>query len=205
MTAQEAAELNAHLDRIAAKMHALVAALCIRHPELSEELRAILALTVGEEGEMGREIGFQNDHCHLVNAKFVVAIISEKYLRSPYCMFEIYKVFQACQGDTDKLLQRILPVVLPEVRLAGLKQRAPYLKHWKEERETAEELLRDLGLSVGSKSHQECRLVVEFAHHIDDILTFIQDVLLPRNLETQLADDFEAVRQALKRRIGSAG
>jgi internalin A len=141
----------------------------------------------------------------IVNAKFVVAIVSEKYLRSPYCMFEIYKVFQACQGDTDKLLQRVLPVVLPEVRLAGLKQRAPYLKHWKEERETAEELLRDLGLSVGSKSYQECRLVDEFARHIDDILTFIQDVLLPRNLETQLADDFEAVRQALKRRIGSPG
>jgi internalin A len=141
----------------------------------------------------------------LVNATFVVAIISEKYLRSPYCMFEIYKVFQACQGDTDKLLQRILPVVLPEVRLAGLKQRAPYLTHWQEEHETLEELRGKFGLSMGWKSQQECRLVVEFAHHIDDILTFIQDVLLPRNLETQLADDFEAVRQALKRRIGSPG
>src|SRR5215218_1445491 len=42
----------------------------------------------------------------------------------------------------------------------------------------------------------------EFAHHVDDILVFLQDVLMPRKLEAHLDDGFQAVREALRRRIG---
>jgi len=45
------------------------------------------------------------------------------------------------------------------------------------------------------------RLVREFAHHVDGILVFLQDVLMPRKLEAHLDDGFEAVREALRRRI----
>jgi hypothetical protein len=43
----------------------------------------------------------------------------------------------------------------------------------------------------------------EFAHHIDDILGFCQDVLMPRKLEAHLDDGFAAVREALRRRIAA--
>jgi len=37
---------------------------------------------------------------------------------------------------------------------------------------------------------------------VDDILVFLQDVLMPRKLEAHLDDGFQAVREALRRRIG---
>ena len=52
----------------------------------------------------------------LTRADLVVAVISEKYLRSTYCMYEIYKLWQRCQGDADQLIERLVPIVLPEVR-----------------------------------------------------------------------------------------
>ena len=74
----------------------------------------------------------------LTRADHAVTIISDKYLRSPYCMFEIYKLWQKSQTDAEDMAQRVVPIVL-----------------------------------------QEFRLVREFAHHIDDILVFLNDVLMP--------------------------
>ncbi len=138
----------------------------------------------------------------LTRADFVVAVISDKYLRSPYCMYEIYKLWQKCQGDPGELVQRVIPIVLPEVKIGNFPERAPYLNHWADQAETLETLIRNPKLSPGSQSWGEFRLVREFAHHVDDILVFLQDVLMPRKLEAHLDDDFQAVREALRRRMG---
>jgi internalin A len=138
----------------------------------------------------------------LTRADHVVAVISNKYLRSPYCMYEIYTLWQKSQADGDQMLERLVPIVLPEVRINGLAQRAPYLKHWREQASQLEALIVELGLNAGSQSWQEVRLVREFSQHVDDILVFLQDVLMPRQLEAHLDNGFEAVREALRRRMG---
>ncbi|HKI04653.1 MAG TPA: COR domain-containing protein [Thermoanaerobaculia bacterium] len=137
----------------------------------------------------------------LTRADFVVAVISDKYLRSSYCMFEIYKLWQRCQGDPDDLAQRLVPIVLPEVKVGDLLERAPYLRYWADRAKNLETLIRDPDLSPSSASVQEVRLVREFAHHVDDILVFLQDVLMPRKLEAHLEDGFQGVREALRRRM----
>ena len=40
-----------------------------------------------------------------------------------------------------------------------------------------------------------------YAWHVDGILVFLQDVLMPRKLEAHLDDGFQAVREVLRRRI----
>ena len=76
------------------------------------------------------------------------------------------------------------------------------MKYWRERAHQLEALLPELGLSPGSKSWEEVRLVLEFAHHIDDILFFLQDIVMPRRLEEHLDNGFQAVLEALRRRIG---
>jgi internalin A len=137
----------------------------------------------------------------LTRADLVVAVISDKYLRSPYCMYEIYKLWQRCQGDADELIERLVPIVLPEVRIGNFEERAPYLEYWSERATRLEELIRKPNLRPSSESWEEVRLVREFAHHVDQILVFVQDVLMPRKLEAQLDDGFQAVRDALRRKI----
>ncbi len=142
----------------------------------------------------------------LTRADLVVAVISDKYLHSTYCMYEIYKLWQKCQGDADDLLQSVVPIVLPEVRIGSVRERLPYLRYWAEEAESLEALIRDPKISPSRESWEEVRLVREFAQHVDGILVFLQDVLMPRKLEVHLDDGFRAVREALWRRVGeSAG
>lgn len=137
----------------------------------------------------------------LTRADYVVAVISDKYLRSPYCMYEIYKLWQRWQGDADSMARSVVPIVLPEVKVGSFQQRAPYLKHWSDQAKSLEALVRDPDLRPGSQSWEEVRLVREFAHHVDDILVFLNDVLMPRQLEAHLDHGFPAVREALQRRI----
>ncbi|HSS47487.1 MAG TPA: COR domain-containing protein, partial [Thermoanaerobaculia bacterium] len=109
----------------------------------------------------------------LTRADLVVAVISDKYLRSPYCMFEIYKLWQRSQGDPEILAQCLVPIVLPEVKIEDVVERAPYLKYWADRKESLEALRRDLD-NLSTASFEEIRLVQEFAHHLDDILVFLQ-------------------------------
>ncbi len=137
----------------------------------------------------------------LTRADYVVAVVSDKYLRSPYCMYEIYKFWQKWQGDADALARSVVPIVLPEVRVGSFQQRAPYLKHWSDQAKSLEALVRDPDLRPGSESWEEVRLIREFAHHVDDILVFLNDVLMPRKLEAHLDNGFQAVRDALRQRM----
>jgi internalin A len=140
----------------------------------------------------------------LTRADLVVAVISEKYLRSTYCMFEIYKLWQRSQGDADLLGKILVPLVLPEVKIKDVWERLPYIDHWRAEADRVGELERSgRVLSLSPETFQQLRLVREFAHHVEGILVFIQDILMPRKLEVHLDDGFQAVREALRRRMGA--
>jgi internalin A len=138
----------------------------------------------------------------LTRADLVVAVISDKYLRSPYCMHEIYKLWQKSQTAAQDMIERLVPIVLPEVRIGNVRERMPYLRYWADQAKSLEELIRDPDLRPSSESWEEVRLVREFAHHVDGILVFLQDVLMPRKLEVHFEDGFLAVREAVRRRMG---
>ena len=138
----------------------------------------------------------------LTRADLVVAVISDKYLRSPYCMDEIHGLWQRSLEDADLMAERLVPIVLPEVKIGSLRDRALYVRHWKEQKAELEGLFRELGPDLAPGSLQELRLVRDFAQDVDGILLFLQNVLMPRRLEAHLDDGFQAVRGALRRRIG---
>ena len=113
------------------------------------------------------------------SADLVVAVISDKYLRSPYCMYEIYRIQQQCEAEAERLARRVVPIVLPDVRLATFEERAPYLRLWSRREKTLGKLIRDPELHPSEASWTEYRLVHYFAHHVDSIPALIEDVLMP--------------------------
>jgi internalin A len=139
----------------------------------------------------------------LTRADYVMAVISDKYLRSHYCMYEIYKLWQKYQGDADDLVRHLVPIMLPEVKIGSIRERLPFLEFWADQANSLEALIRKPNLRPGRESWEEVRLVREFAHHVDDILVFLQDILMPRKLKVHLDDDFHAVREALRQRMGA--
>ncbi len=137
----------------------------------------------------------------LTQADVVVTIISDKYLHSPYCMYEIYRLWQRSQDVPDDLARHLVPVILPEVTIGSFDARVPYLQFWSDRAAKLEALIRDPNLQPSRESWDEVRLVCEFAHHVDSILVFLQDILMPRNLDAHFDNGFKAVREALHSRL----
>ncbi len=137
----------------------------------------------------------------LTRADLVVAVISDKYLRSPYCMNEIYKLWQRCQADPVEMAKWVVPIVLPEVKLDELSQRARYIRHWRDKAAEIEAMHAELYRQLDPATVAEIQLVREFAGHVSGILKYLQDVLMPRQLDAHLDHGFPAVRDALRRRV----
>jgi internalin A len=55
----------------------------------------------------------------LAAADRVIVVISAKYLRSEYCMYELFKIYQNCRNKAEDFQRRIIPIILPDAGLSG--------------------------------------------------------------------------------------
>jgi hypothetical protein len=53
----------------------------------------------------------------LGQANLVIVIFSDKYLRSPYCMTELFSIYQRSLQKKEEFLRRIVPIALAECRI----------------------------------------------------------------------------------------
>ena len=69
--------------------------------------------------------------------KCVIVIISEKYLKSENCMFEMLEILKA-----ESFRERIFPIVLSDANIYKATGRIKYVKHWEEEIRALDEGLK---------------------------------------------------------------
>lgn len=98
------------------------------------------------------------------------------------------------------MVRRVVPLVLRRVKLARLADRPPYIRFWRQHKDELRELAASLGDSLGRSSWEEMRLTAEFAHHVDDILRFFSDVLMPCDLGDVPGKRFEPLLEAVRAR-----
>jgi internalin A len=120
----------------------------------------------------------------LARGKRVFVILSDKYLRSPYCMYELLEIWRKCAGEEEKFLGRIRVFVIPGTKIFSLSDRAKYAIHWRQEYEKVDQLIRDHGADVvGRRGFQEYKLMGDFRRWVAEILEAVVDRLQPRNFE----------------------
>ena len=120
----------------------------------------------------------------LSRADRVFIVLSDKYLKSPYCMYELAGVWRYCQQDAAEFLRRIRVFTLDDAKIWSPKQRALRAVYWRNESEELEAIVKQHGFDVlGGKDYERYRLMKEFAHQIGPILATVTDILQPRTFE----------------------
>ena len=132
----------------------------------------------------------------LGEARLVIVVLSEKYLRSPYCMTELYSIYQRSVGEKEDFLRRIIPLRLDDARFGTWRDRLIYTKHWRAEFEEMELHFKDLGES----DFRLYKSMQEWHNRIGDMLAYVNDVLVPHGFDEIVKDDFARLRQVLQRR-----
>ena len=126
----------------------------------------------------------------------VIVVLSDKYLRSPYCMTELYSIYQRSLGEKEGFLRRIIPLRLDDARFGTWRDRLVYTKHWRAEFEEMEQHFKDLGES----DFRLYKAMQEWHNRIGDMLAYVNDVLVPHGFDEVVKDDFAALRQMLQGR-----
>jgi internalin A len=128
-------------------------------------------------------------------ADHVIVVLSDKYLRSPYCMTELHYIYLNSRLEKQEFLDRIIPLVLDDTRFGIPEERVEYAKHW-------EARYLKLKSDLDHLSVEDFRLYKSMQKwHLDigEMLTYVSDVLVPHGFDEILKDDFAALRQMLSR------
>lgn len=122
----------------------------------------------------------------------IVAVLSEKYCLSRYCMDELLKVYR-----NRSFHDRICPVVLPDANIFTLKGRLSYEKHWTTQLEDLQRLFRKIRPdSVSPEEIRELHVYRDIAQEAGTLLSFIADMAQPTP-EIFEEDDFATLRRRI--------
>ena len=129
-------------------------------------------------------------------ADHVIVVLSDKYLRSPYCMTELHSIYQRSLGEKEDFLRRIIPLVLADARISTWRDRVAYAEHWEAEFKAMEDKFRHLAES----DFRLYKAMQEWHNRIGDMLAYVNDVLVPHGFDEIVKDDFASLRQMLQQR-----
>lgn len=126
----------------------------------------------------------------------VIAVISDKYLKSRNCMFELVQVAKAGQFH-----DRIFPVILPDAKIYDPIEFADYILHWQEKCTKLQSKLDQLTSSAHlPRLHRERDLYEEVRATIDRLVGILQDMnVLPTSMLVESGFDelFKAIEHKL--------
>ena len=127
----------------------------------------------------------------LAAADRVIVVISAKYLRSEYCMVELFKIYQNCRMKEHDFQRRIIPIILPDAGLdGGLAARLKPAIYWKQQEQELTPLIKENLDAVSTSMHMKYRLIGEFARYTSDMIDYLFDQLQPRDYDRQIEEGF---------------
>ncbi len=127
----------------------------------------------------------------LAAADRVIVVISDKYLRSEYCMYELFKVYQNCRNRVEDFQRRIIPIVLPDAGLSGKTlERLKVADEWYKQRKELESIFVKNPDILGERGYKKYRLICEFSRNTFDMLDYLLDQLQPRDYDRQMEVGF---------------
>jgi predicted Rossmann-fold nucleotide-binding protein len=135
-----------------------------------------------------REIGRGN---------YVIIVISDKYLRSEYCMFEAVEIMKYRNYG-----QQIFPIILSDANIYSHEGKLAYIKFWKEQYEKLKKLVDEItDKEENFAMYEILGKFKEIADNIDDFIVFVGDKLsidaennfqgFIQNITTQMKQDVE--------------
>ena len=114
----------------------------------------------------------------------VFVILSDKYLKSPFCMFELFEIWRNSRQDEEDFLKRCRVFTLDDAQIWDLMGRVRYATHWKAQHDEIDSAIRKLGASVlGERDFAQFKLMQDFVNHVGDILGMFANIVQPRSFE----------------------
>lgn len=164
--------------------------------ELDADLKAQGITMVRDKRNLGFK-GMIRDFMQQIGRGYaVIVVISDKYLKSPNCMYELVEI-----AKNKDVYNRIFPIVLADADIYNPISRIKYIKHW-------EDQLKELDAAMKMVSSANLQGMRDEIDSYDDIRDNISNLtFLLKDMNTLTSDmhensNFSTLIQMLKERLG---
>ncbi len=131
-----------------------------------------------DKRELGAKDSIREFMAKIGHGRAVVLLISDKYLRSRFCMSELLQVF--AHGDFK---QRIFLLVLSDARIYDAIDLLDYIKHWEDKKKELEVKMRSVGLANLQGIGEDLNLYDDIRDMIARIVDILRDMIVLSPLE----------------------
>ena len=128
-------------------------------------------------------------------ANCVIVVVSDKYLRSPNCMYELVEI-----ADNKQFHDRIFPIVLADADIYDPVKRIGYVKYWEEKRAELAEAMKTLDPANLQGIRDDMDLYDRIRDKISGLASILKDMntLTP---EMHRESDFSHLYNAIEKRM----
>ena len=125
----------------------------------------------------------------------VIVVVSDKYLRSPNCMFELIEI-----AENKRFHDRIFPIVLADANIYDPVKRIEYVKYWEGKRSELAEAMKSLDPANLHGIRDDMDLYDRIRDNISGLSSVLKDMnaLTP---EMHKDSDFEVLYNAIDKRM----
>lgn len=130
----------------------------------------------------------------------IVVFISDKYAKSPYCMYELYEIARNSRWDRQVFKDRILPIPIERIRFDKPSVLDPYFDHWENEEQEWKQLIEkriDRVSKAQTVRYHNTKAISQKFGELSDWLIDINS----SSIELLSENDFRLVKNAIKSRI----
>jgi internalin A len=114
----------------------------------------------------------------------IFVILSDKYLRSRYCMFELSEIWRTSKQEGDAFLSRVRVYALPGTKVSRPEDWADWAIYWRQEHDALDKRAREYGATIlGEHGHRKLMEMQRFYTQVPDILGTLADIVQPRSLK----------------------
>jgi hypothetical protein len=128
----------------------------------------------------------------------VIVVISDKYLKSPNCMYELVEI-----AGNKQFEDRIFPIVLSGADIYRFKGQIQYIKYWEDQIKELKGDLKDLDPTNLQGIYEQLNLYDRIRDNISRLTAILSDMntLTP---DMHQESDFSALYDAIMERMGGA-
>ena len=166
--------------------------------ELDADLQAKGILVVRDKRDLGFKGMIREFMRQFGSGHAVIVVISDKYLKSPNCMFELVEI-----ARNKDFYDRIFPIVLGDADIHDPVNRIKYIKHWEDKIKELDEAMKSVSAANLQGMREELDSYDEIRDNVSNLTFFLKDMntLTP---EIQESSNFASLISALEKRLAAA-
>lgn len=137
----------------------------------------------------------------IAKGQLIIIGLSEKYLKSQYCMYELMEVFRNSKMNRADLLKRIIPIrTSDDLRFSAETDRLPYIQYWRGKVDDIETYVANNPKESGDITINWKKQFQQIQLEIDNLLHLFSDINT-LNKKLLREDNFAEVKTVITNRI----